>query len=720
MPQSVADAVRIGFRFPVEPEPSIDAAFQGLRYLTSLLSIARKHSMLEAPPTSWLAAAIDDTPSDTASLFEEISKPQPGAILIAHPCLPSWFSRTVVLICNHGATGSYGLCLNKPWGGSVIDLIVQGRKAGATGLGLEFLRSGTMVQPQALYSKPPGGEPKSKFSEFFRVEGAQPVGSEHSTTPSAAVIGIFESPEDDVAEDTPAFNELLDFPSDMSESGDDLASALEDIERRERLIEALCLLNGGDPGIPGVSGFGNEGREIIMLAGDDEAVDFLAAAAEALGEEWDSHDGDLPDGFPELSDQALEAVQTLEGTQKEVLMALLQSLGPNVHVTADFEDGPILPFLPPPNEEESSTNSTTVADSNFDESSSNSITNLLGAPTRGDGPPPGHAALVVSPTGAVTMTSTPLSSSSSSSSANDSASSSGPSATSGTAGAAPGAGTGIFGGTETGTGTGTGTLLDPSTGSILDTMLSEASPKQLMAMSPRSQVFLGGPVPGVNILHVVPHLGGKLVFKIYPADASTMPSTGSDDTSSTNTGTSTSITTDISSTINTSTTSHIGGSAEGLGTDLDSSTSSSIDSHDGEYPSPSGRPMPDDTSNGLRFGADATLSQAAEALGGDNPLASQDQLRFYLGSSQWAPDQVRDEIHMGSWAMVKLRNPEILDGTAIMRLLAPDAPPEGTKVNPAEAQASMWRKVLRMVSPAHAALAAVPPSAWEDLQNLEI
>lgn len=49
--------------------------------------------------------------------------PVRGSLLVAHPCLAgNIFARSVVLVCRHDATGSYGLVLNKPLGSSLQHL----------------------------------------------------------------------------------------------------------------------------------------------------------------------------------------------------------------------------------------------------------------------------------------------------------------------------------------------------------------------------------------------------------------------------------------------------------------------------------------------------------------------------------------------------------------------------------------------------------------------
>jgi putative AlgH/UPF0301 family transcriptional regulator len=67
-----------------------------------------------------------------------------GALLIAHPLLMGEFARTVVLLCRHNdATGSYGLCLNRPIPISLkgyLDCLPFGRNSKTLGRGPALVR----------------------------------------------------------------------------------------------------------------------------------------------------------------------------------------------------------------------------------------------------------------------------------------------------------------------------------------------------------------------------------------------------------------------------------------------------------------------------------------------------------------------------------------------------------------------------------------------------
>ena len=140
----------------------------------------------------------------------------------------------------------------------------------------------------------------------------------------------------------------------------------------------------------------------------------------------------------------------------------------------------------------------------------------------------------------------------------------------------------------------------------------------------------------------------------------------------------------------------------------------------------------------LMFGADATIPQAAAALapqdqkidlnenqGGDSDSSSKSeamsperQLRFYLGSSQWAPNQLQQELLRGSWTMIQVNPSVAVDVFETLSKNGSDGKPN--EADSSELQAETWQNVLAMISPAHAALAAVHESVWQELQVLEI
>jgi putative AlgH/UPF0301 family transcriptional regulator len=681
-PQSVVEAVKISFRHPTIPEPTIDGGFQGLRYLNALLNIARNSGMLEQSPLKAFSATATTTTTTTPSALEnaveEISQLQHGAILIAHPCLPHWFSRTVVLICDHSSTKTLGLCLNKPYGGDVIDLVSQGRKAGAGNLGLDLTSSSLSISTAA------GVEGESGVQMKMTVGGGRKKNNNTSTASSINRINSLErgsfpfknaivlneltedsssgadddgfASEDDDGSSSSSeieFVEEEEFSSDFSDDDDvertrSLLDELEEEdqeddeeeEQRRRLFEAISLLSGSSAGsddsLPtsGLEGLFNidsseDGVELVFETDDEETMNLIAAAAAALTEELEnrrgSPSGDGSSGgagttlgdLADISKEAATAVDKLpDGPQKEALMAMLDALG--------------------------STHRRLVAQVRDKEESGEDLTSsILTAAIPPPSPPPSEE-------GASALHTT---------------------TTTGSDGDG-GSGSGDDNNNSTTADTNPESPIDPSAQNPLLSQHQQSpatiTAKELMAMSPRSQIYLGGPLPGVHILHTrVGTLGGKAILG---------------DTTTTST----------------------------------------------------------DSDKVVMFGTDVTLPQAAAALAPlieqhqsldedasdtDNSInnkneeksrvVSADQLRFYLGSSQWAPNQLQQELLRGSW--IKLEGSLAAD---IFKTLSGGESDE--KINPSAMQAEAWQRVLSMVSPEHAALAAVPESAWEELQMLEI
>ncbi|KAG7670496.1 hypothetical protein KSW81_003059 [Nannochloris sp. 'desiccata'] len=729
-PQSVVEAVKISFRFPTMSEPTIDGGFQGLRYLSALLNIAKNSGMLET--NTIVESSFLNKKTKSGNDLLEISQPRPGALLIAHPCLPDWFSRTVVLLGDHApATTTLGLCLNKPWGGDVLDLIAQGRKAGAGNLGLDLSSSsssgggggggdsnsafsGSLSRVSASASGAGGGVKEERYVFSGRNKRNESSTDSTSTAPrlrgasfplrNAIVLNdvtegssdydsssemeliededieYFSSDFSDEDAEGPAQLRLQDLENYLDEKENGITSdeedngslveGLEDEEedeeeeqRRERLFEALSLFpNNGPPSfsssfssssssssLGGVSNVdaSEEGVELVFETDDEETMKLIAAAAHALTEEWDHRtrggvsEGHIPgNGNKDISDmsvlskEAMAAIDQLgDGPQKEALMSMLDALGTaHKRVVASAQrqrgeggteegenkGGLILPFaLPPPDEEQ------------LAEQLSSVLRIHGGRATFSAG---GRRHSIAS------------------------------------GGCAGGGGSGDNKDKST------ITIDNPYTESSSALITTQSllpqqqqrpsatiTPKELMAMSPRSQVYLGGPLPGVSVLHTRGSaLGGKAILG------------------------------DVSS-----------------GND-----------------------------RVVMFGTDATLPQAAAALapqdqdysaeeqqGGVNESGggaiSPEQLRFYLGSSQWAPNQLQQEVLRGSWTMIQL-NPSV--AADVFEALSGGLGNEGkpTKLNPSEVQAEAWQRILGIISPAHAALAAVPESAWRELQELEI
>ncbi len=708
-------------------EPSIDGGFQGLRYLSALLHIAKNSGMLEKSTAfstknkKNFATATSATASTSAvSPVEEISHPRPGAILIAHPCLPDWFSRTVVLLCDHTPTSTLGLCLNKPWGGDVVDLVQQGRKAGAGNLGINLSNSSTIsisshsegslsmeeesFQQEATM-KPVilgGGrkkkknrnrttprmrsirtDPRLRIKDTLPLENAivlNEINEEGNSSSdddgnSNREIELIEETEDDFSSDFSDIDE-----TDLEERSRQLKSLLkakeneeeeeeeeeddEEEQRRERLFEAINLLSSPTPSLGNLFNLNTipneEGLELVFETEDEETMELIAAAANALTDEWEKRGGTpgSTSGSTDisvLSKEAMTAIdQLVNGPQKEALMAMLNALETthrqllSSEVSTDQQQVEqqqgsleekssfLLPFaLPPPEEDE-----------NEDITASSVLRIRGGRATFSAG---GREKLHKGKRG-------------------------------------------VSGGSGGGDDDDKNIIIDAHIDSpitrIKHSLLSQQhkqqqspsfiTPKELMAMTPRSQIYLGGPIPGVNVLHTHGSTHGSTI---------------------------------------------LGGKAV-LGIDNTGDTSSSSDIEH----------------RVVMFGTEATAPQAAAALAPapapeektesqSKAVISAEQLKFYLGSSLWAPNQLQQELERGSWTMVQLDPSQAVQ---VFEAISGGSSGSGggggsesgvdhkNKINPSEAQEEAWQRVLGMISPAHAALAAVPDSAWAELQVLDI
>ncbi|KAL4856481.1 hypothetical protein ACK3TF_003270 [Chlorella vulgaris] len=139
----VRDAVRSAFRHPAA-DAQMEDAFAGMRYLSGLLAVARKHGLTDAAASGPALAAQPASSSGgdgsasasrgTSQQVQAVPVPTQGSVLLAHPCLlGSIFSRSAVLLCRHDPlTGSYGLVLNKPLGTSLKDLHEKMKQLGSS------------------------------------------------------------------------------------------------------------------------------------------------------------------------------------------------------------------------------------------------------------------------------------------------------------------------------------------------------------------------------------------------------------------------------------------------------------------------------------------------------------------------------------------------------------------------------------------------------------
>ncbi|EFN52820.1 hypothetical protein CHLNCDRAFT_138506 [Chlorella variabilis] len=149
----VLDAVQDAFRRPLAGGGGVEDAFAGVRYLSGLLGVARKHKLLKEAGQRGLAAASSAAGQQQegeqqqeeeqrqqgpgGGEVELAAAPGRGLVLLAHPCLlGSIFSRSVVLLCRHEAQqGAYGLVVNKPLGSSLKHLHERFRQLHAPGGG---------------------------------------------------------------------------------------------------------------------------------------------------------------------------------------------------------------------------------------------------------------------------------------------------------------------------------------------------------------------------------------------------------------------------------------------------------------------------------------------------------------------------------------------------------------------------------------------------------
>ncbi|KAK9839784.1 hypothetical protein WJX81_001416 [Elliptochloris bilobata] len=118
LPRSVAEAVRVAFRFPPEGH-NLDDGLLGLRYLKTLAAIGAKHD-LAGPPAKGgkLQGAPDVEQAALAGCSERAEPaeaPEAGVVLVAHPMQTGDFARSVILLCSYGpAAGAAGVILNLP------------------------------------------------------------------------------------------------------------------------------------------------------------------------------------------------------------------------------------------------------------------------------------------------------------------------------------------------------------------------------------------------------------------------------------------------------------------------------------------------------------------------------------------------------------------------------------------------------------------------------
>ncbi|PRW39376.1 transcriptional regulator isoform C [Chlorella sorokiniana] len=219
---------------------------------------------------------------------------------------------------------------------------------------------------------------------------------------------------------------------------------------------------------------------------------------------------------------------------------------------------------------------------------------------------------------------------------------------------------------------------------------------QLMGLFKASPLFRGGPVPGVQVLHRRPKLGGMLCY-IQPklGGMLALPPWGCS------------------------------------GATAEAAVATAIAVEDAA--AGAGQPGGEALEGGLFVGAD--LTRAQELL--DSGYLSSSDVRVVLGDSAWVPQQLEGEVARGTWAVARV-TPDFLDlFSAVPPAVQPALPAEGSPGSPlgtmfaaldrsAAAVSSriyedrMWGKCLSALGPECAALASVPRGVWQDIERLEI
>lgn len=284
-PQSVVEAVRTAFRFPLD-EPGLGGGFQGLRYLSGLLSIAEKHGMLAPPrPPSDLPFAAGASCGGGRRVAQLLADPERGAVLIAHPCLAHWFARSTLLLCQHSTVGgAYGLCLNKPLDGSVKDLAERIQQSTGSSRSL-----GPAVAGTRAFATATGPTTEEGRAPLLAAE-TEPVAA-----PDACVRPAAESPED------------------FSDS-----AASKHAEILEGLVRGIQM----DAGIGSLD-------ELEVIDGDDLLMQ-LAAAVEAShrggSDEEVGAEGEQPSGAASESDIEVEEIILGRESSVPAIRALIEAM----------------------------------------------------------------------------------------------------------------------------------------------------------------------------------------------------------------------------------------------------------------------------------------------------------------------------------------------------------------------------------------------------------
>jgi hypothetical protein len=448
-----------------------------VRYLSGLLNVADKHHMILPRSSSGLGRAAAaaaggggaEAPAAHAPLpgVRLLAAPERGALLIAHPCLPHWFARSALLVCQHSAAGgAYALCLNKPLGDSVRDITQRAQQAAAgpgagapTGIALRAAPAGAKAFSTAAGgdAPPPGAPPPpAPLADALTLDAGAAAAAApppHLSAPAGGGEGLEEG--DDAARHAGVLETLV--------GSIEMEQALGGLHNVE-VIDGDELLRELTAAVEAAHASDDEGDDGGEEGGDGE---------EGGGEEWGSDgDGD-GDGDDEGGVQVAEIrLGGREGARAmQALFQVAAQHGARFSVSRWGRGG-----------EEDDEGEEDEGEGEAEERAPLTLStgHLLAAGPPPLLPPPNEGALTALAPGATS-----------------SRGSSAVSASSPSSSAAARAGGGQPGGAG-------GGPASPGAGSAV-------TAKEVMGLFAGSPLFRGGPVPGFQVLHCRPELGGQEV-----------------------------------------------------------------------------------------------------------------------------------------------------------------------------------------------------------------
>ncbi|KAL4427342.1 hypothetical protein ABPG77_003251 [Micractinium sp. CCAP 211/92] len=683
----------------------------------------RQQAGCSSDPAAELAAAVQAAAGDEPSSSGRdagvpggahlAGAPVRGSLLVAHPCLAgNIFARSVVLVCRHDATGSYGLVLNKPLGSSLQHLHERLRQlqggggaagatagAGAGGAGGRLLGGGQGGAWEAA-----GGA--GTASELEAASGDIPAEQLQQVVDYLAWKGSLQA----AAAAAPEYDEYGNWIEQPYTEGDEAELAAlgdsseeeEDSEEEDGGAASLPIYFLDSPGsrargrsgARGAAGVGvglaparaggaaeaeaveesspgseGEGGEAPPLAAEEDAKGVSAMLRELLrrvgggsvimldadGNVWSHHLAtSASDGFQ------LEGSDTYADDEPESVAALVQQ-------SLTQEDRQLLTQLDKaaqaervPGQQESAAAGAAVDTAAAEDAAGRAAVGQGGAAKAKELWQRVNQLLSTQQARQGQRQAEPARgqlAGASVSSLFGSASLFGMGSSEGSAAAAAGA----AGSSDSKGGTSVG---------------------ELMSLFKQSPLFRGGPVPGVQVLHQRPRLGGQLALAPWGPRPEDAP-----------------------------------GKFE-----QQAAKEAVVDAAEAELQGPSGC-----LEGGLFVGADLSLAQELV----DEGYLSPTDLRVCMGDSGWSPGQLEAEVARGTWAVVDA-SPAFLD---LFNPAATRAPSQagsravgGSDALAAAATAEavlgyegeMWSRCLRSLGPEFAALAQVPKAAWEDLAELEV